>query len=45
VVLADGPSRLPLLVAAGVTCLVLAGVSLALAARARAVRAAVSRRS
>lgn len=45
VVLADGPSRLPLLLAAGIAGLVLAGVSVALAARARAARAAVSRRS
>jgi hypothetical protein len=44
-VLADRPSRLPLLLGGGVVGLVLAGVALALAARARQARAQVTRRS
>ena len=45
VVLADRPSRLPLLVGGAVVGLVLAGVALALAARVRQSRAQVTRRS
>lgn len=44
VVLTDRPSRLPLLLGAGVVGLVLAGVALALAARVRRARAQLSRR-
>ncbi|WP_258724351.1 hypothetical protein [Cellulomonas sp. NS3] len=45
VVLTDRPSRLPLLLGAGVVGLVLAGVAVALAARVRRARRQVSRRS
>ncbi|MGW6130159.1 hypothetical protein ACWFNE_09050 [Cellulomonas sp. NPDC055163] len=45
VVLADHPSRLPLLLGGGVAGLVLAGVALTLAARVRRARAQVTRRS
>lgn len=45
VVLADRPSRLPLLLGAGAVGLVLAGVAVTLAARVRRARAQVTRRS
>jgi hypothetical protein len=45
VVLADRPSRLPLLLGGAVVGLVLAGVAIALAARVRQARAQVRRRS